>query len=339
MRQISKGAGSKTESQTEWLSGAGQSLRPGTRLPAPRRTAPGRAGGLGGPLARSVSARPPHGEPGSGAGGVGGGRFLRGIAVTVREEAKVLSWGFFALFWFVFFLSLSLMCEVAQQETHWRKRCPSPQSGFSWALRSAEVKNQRRRNVRPGAGGNKTGRGGLPGAEPARRQARGSRTRVSTAGRDPGAAPLSAGKPLLWSPFIQRPLHKRKGGQVRFSNDQTIELEKKFETQKYLSPPERKRLAKMLQLSERQVRPRPRRRAAHPTLGQPPGPRPRGCGRTAPGTPGRLGGVGGGGSCFPSVARVRLPVVTGSETTPRLLSLSLLRSKRGFRIAEPNGGG
>ncbi|KAK1166377.1 hematopoietically-expressed homeobox protein hhex-like [Acipenser oxyrinchus oxyrinchus] len=62
------------------------------------------------------------------------------------------------------------------------------------------------------------------------------------------------GKPLLWAPFIQRPLHKRKGGQVRFSNDQTIELEKKFETQKYLSPPERKRLAKMLQLSERQVK-------------------------------------------------------------------------------------
>ncbi|VFV26576.1 low quality protein: [Lynx pardinus] len=61
-------------------------------------------------------------------------------------------------------------------------------------------------------------------------------------------------KPLLWSPFLQRPLHKRKGGQVRFSNDQTIELEKKFETQKYLSPPERKRLAKMLQLSERQVK-------------------------------------------------------------------------------------
>ncbi|XP_026171403.1 hematopoietically-expressed homeobox protein hhex [Mastacembelus armatus] len=62
------------------------------------------------------------------------------------------------------------------------------------------------------------------------------------------------GKPLLWTPFIQRPLHKRKGGQVRFSNDQTIELEKKFESQKYLSPPERKRLAKMLQLSERQVK-------------------------------------------------------------------------------------
>lgn len=65
--------------------------------------------------------------------------------------------------------------------------------------------------------------------------------------------PRPKGKPLLWAPFIQRPLHKRKGGQVRFSNDQTIELEKKFDTQKYLSPPERKRLAKMLQLSERQV--------------------------------------------------------------------------------------
>ncbi|KAM6896912.1 hematopoietically-expressed homeobox protein hhex [Xenentodon cancila] len=64
----------------------------------------------------------------------------------------------------------------------------------------------------------------------------------------------SLGKPLLWTPFIQRPLHKRKGGQVRFSNDQTVELEKKFETQKYLSPPERKRLAKMLHLSERQVK-------------------------------------------------------------------------------------
>ena len=63
---------------------------------------------------------------------------------------------------------------------------------------------------------------------------------------------LFTGK-FLWNPFIQRPLHKRKGGQVRFSNDQTLELEKKFENQKYLSPPERKKLAKLLQLSERQV--------------------------------------------------------------------------------------
>lgn len=58
---------------------------------------------------------------------------------------------------------------------------------------------------------------------------------------------------------------------MRFSNEQTIELEKKFETQKYLSPPERKRLAKLLQLSERQVRPCPALRcrgipAARPAL-------------------------------------------------------------------------
>ncbi|CAL1542853.1 unnamed protein product [Lymnaea stagnalis] len=58
----------------------------------------------------------------------------------------------------------------------------------------------------------------------------------------------------IWSPFLQRPLHKRKGGQVRFSNDQTVELEKKFEGHKYLSPPERKKLAKSLQLTERQVK-------------------------------------------------------------------------------------
>ncbi|XP_071090294.1 hematopoietically-expressed homeobox protein hhex-like [Haliotis cracherodii] len=60
--------------------------------------------------------------------------------------------------------------------------------------------------------------------------------------------------PFLWNPFIQRPIHKRKGGQVRFSNEQTVELEKKFETQKYLTPQERKRLAKVLQLTERQVK-------------------------------------------------------------------------------------
>ncbi|GAB1604357.1 hematopoietically-expressed homeobox protein hhex-like [Argonauta hians] len=65
---------------------------------------------------------------------------------------------------------------------------------------------------------------------------------------------VTAKAPLMWSHFMQRPLHKRKGGQVRFSNDQTVELEKKFETQKYLSPPERKRLAKLLQLTERQVK-------------------------------------------------------------------------------------
>ncbi|XP_067835401.1 hematopoietically-expressed homeobox protein hhex-like [Heptranchias perlo] len=66
--------------------------------------------------------------------------------------------------------------------------------------------------------------------------------------------PLPLGKEYFWTPFSQRPSHKRKGGQVRFSNDQTLELEKKFENQKYLSPPERKRLARVLQLSERQVK-------------------------------------------------------------------------------------
>lgn len=65
---------------------------------------------------------------------------------------------------------------------------------------------------------------------------------------------VSPKTPLMWNHFVQRPLHKRKGGQVRFSNDQTVELEKKFETQKYLSPPERKRLAKLLHLTERQVK-------------------------------------------------------------------------------------
>ena len=69
---------------------------------------------------------------------------------------------------------------------------------------------------------------------------------------------VSAGiaRPVFWAPFLQqRPTHKRKGGQVRFSNDQTLQLEKKFNVQKYMSPPERKRLAKSLQLTERQVAP------------------------------------------------------------------------------------
>lgn len=59
---------------------------------------------------------------------------------------------------------------------------------------------------------------------------------------------------MLWGPFVHRNMHKRKGGQVRFSNEQTTDLEKKFDSQKYLSPPERKKLAKSLQLTERQVK-------------------------------------------------------------------------------------
>uniref|UniRef100_H2YCJ2 Homeobox domain-containing protein n=1 Tax=Ciona savignyi TaxID=51511 RepID=H2YCJ2_CIOSA len=61
-------------------------------------------------------------------------------------------------------------------------------------------------------------------------------------------------RPMIWGSFVHRTMHKRKGGQVRFSNEQTAELEKKFDGQKYLSPPERKKLAKTLQLSERQVK-------------------------------------------------------------------------------------
>lgn len=56
-----------------------------------------------------------------------------------------------------------------------------------------------------------------------------------------------------WNLFLPKP-QKKKGGQVRFSNEQTIELEKIFENQKYLSPPERKQLSKVLGLTERQVK-------------------------------------------------------------------------------------
>ncbi|XP_033841273.1 LOW QUALITY PROTEIN: hematopoietically-expressed homeobox protein hhex [Periophthalmus magnuspinnatus] len=64
------------------------------------------------------------------------------------------------------------------------------------------------------------------------------------------------GKPLLWGPFLSAGhLHKRKGGQVRFSNEQNAgNWRRSLTQQKYLSPPERKRLAKSLQLTERQVK-------------------------------------------------------------------------------------
>lgn len=54
-------------------------------------------------------------------------------------------------------------------------------------------------------------------------------------------------------PYIQKTHQKRKGGQIRFTNEQTDALEQKFGTHKYLSPQERKKLAKNLELSERQV--------------------------------------------------------------------------------------
>uniref|UniRef100_H3AMM5 Homeobox domain-containing protein n=1 Tax=Latimeria chalumnae TaxID=7897 RepID=H3AMM5_LATCH len=64
----------------------------------------------------------------------------------------------------------------------------------------------------------------------------------------------SAGKSLLWVPFVHRPFHKRKGGQVRFSTEQTVTLERMFQNQKYLTPVERKQLASTLKLTERQVK-------------------------------------------------------------------------------------
>ncbi|KAK6032263.1 homeobox domain protein [Ostertagia ostertagi] len=52
---------------------------------------------------------------------------------------------------------------------------------------------------------------------------------------------------------MQKTQQKRKGGQIRFTNEQTDALENKFDNHKYLSPQERKKLAKSLSLSERQV--------------------------------------------------------------------------------------
>nr|AAW30417.1 Hex [Oikopleura dioica] len=59
-------------------------------------------------------------------------------------------------------------------------------------------------------------------------------------------------------PLIPFPPHwnrsRRKGGQVRFTTDQTNQLEEKFETEKYLSPPDRRQMADALDLTERQVK-------------------------------------------------------------------------------------
>lgn len=47
---------------------------------------------------------------------------------------------------------------------------------------------------------------------------------------------------------------KRKGGQIRFSNSQTSQLEKAFMEQKYQNANDRKKLAHSLGLSDRQVK-------------------------------------------------------------------------------------
>ncbi|CCD69443.2 Homeobox protein HEX homolog pha-2 [Caenorhabditis elegans] len=60
---------------------------------------------------------------------------------------------------------------------------------------------------------------------------------------------------LSWLyPYMSKSPQKRKGGQIRFTNEQTDALEHKFDSHKYLSPQERKKLAKSLSLSERQVK-------------------------------------------------------------------------------------
>ena len=46
---------------------------------------------------------------------------------------------------------------------------------------------------------------------------------------------------------------KRKGGQVRFTPEQTASLERRFREHKYLSPEDRRHLAAQLKLSDRQV--------------------------------------------------------------------------------------
>lgn len=49
-------------------------------------------------------------------------------------------------------------------------------------------------------------------------------------------------------------LKPRKGGQIRFSHQQIIDLEKRFNKSKYLSASERKRIANRINLTERQVK-------------------------------------------------------------------------------------
>ena len=73
----------------------------------------------------------------------------------------------------------------------------------------------------------------------------------------PTSAASVAYWPYLYSrcnPTTTTNISRRKGGQIRFSAEQSLQLEKKFETSQYLSPVERKQIAKTLQLSERQVR-------------------------------------------------------------------------------------
>ncbi|CAF0807550.1 unnamed protein product [Adineta steineri] len=71
------------------------------------------------------------------------------------------------------------------------------------------------------------------------------------------AAAAAAYWPYLYTrcnPTATANVSRRKGGQIRFSAEQSLQLEKKFEISQYLSPVERKQIAKTLQLSERQIK-------------------------------------------------------------------------------------
>lgn len=66
----------------------------------------------------------------------------------------------------------------------------------------------------------------------------------------------------MWSPTYVLPQYlafryfshtKKKGGQVRFTANQTDLLEKRFSMHKYVSPEDRKILADNLKLTDRQV--------------------------------------------------------------------------------------
>lgn len=54
-------------------------------------------------------------------------------------------------------------------------------------------------------------------------------------------------------PYHYAHYSKRKGGQVRFTATQTDALEKRFNSNKYLSPEDRRLLADSLKLTDRQV--------------------------------------------------------------------------------------
>ncbi|CAF0848795.1 unnamed protein product [Rotaria sordida] len=60
--------------------------------------------------------------------------------------------------------------------------------------------------------------------------------------------------PITTTPTATTNVSRRKGGQIRFSAEQSLQLEKKFEISQYLSPVERKQIAKTLHLSERQIK-------------------------------------------------------------------------------------